>query len=132
MTNYEGYGYYEIPADPARYGKTTNEELQQLVANYLVPLAGKTETSRSNDPLEPTAIETVILINAVSVGVGFSVLALSQFRVIAQFGGLIALSMAVSAVVSLTVIPVLLTTVRPKFIYGQNSHNNTYPKENEK
>jgi predicted RND superfamily exporter protein len=37
----------------------------------------------------------------------------------AQFGGLVALSMAVSAIVSLTVIPVLLTTVKPKFIYGQ-------------
>jgi predicted RND superfamily exporter protein len=61
-----------------------------------------------------------ILINAVSVGAGFSVLALSQFRVTVQFGGLIALSMAISAVVSLTVIPVLLTTVKPKFIYGQN------------
>ncbi|MDR1468496.1 MAG: MMPL family transporter, partial [Spirochaetaceae bacterium] len=59
-----------------------------------------------------------ILINAVSVGAGFGVLALSQFRIMAQFGGLTALSMAISAIVSLTVIPVLLTTVRPKFIYG--------------
>jgi predicted RND superfamily exporter protein len=64
-----------------------------------------------------TGAEKAILISAVSVGVGFSVLALSQFRVIAQFGGLIALSIAVSAVVSLTVIPVPLTTVKPKFIY---------------
>jgi predicted RND superfamily exporter protein len=59
-----------------------------------------------------------ILINAVSVGAGFGVLMLSQFRLMAQFGGLIALSMGISAVVSLTVIPVLLMTVRPKFIYG--------------
>jgi predicted RND superfamily exporter protein len=36
----------------------------------------------------------------------------------AQFGALIALSMGISAVVSLTVIPVLLITVKPKFIYG--------------
>jgi predicted RND superfamily exporter protein len=57
----------------------------------------------------------------VSVGAGFSVLALSQFRVIAQFGGLIALSMAVSAIVSLTVIPVLLTVVKPKAIYGESA-----------
>ncbi|MDR1219211.1 MAG: MMPL family transporter, partial [Treponema sp.] len=60
-----------------------------------------------------------ILINAVSVGAGFSVLALSQFRVIAQFGGLIALSMGISAIVSLTVIPMLIMTVRPTFIYGK-------------
>jgi predicted RND superfamily exporter protein len=270
MTNYEGYAYYEIPADPARYGKETSEELRQLVSNYLVLLAGQTDDSMSNDPLEPTAIQTMILINsqwqkdsqevinavtdyvaanfpknlrvfigggatqegaiaslvsnaqvtslllsvlivliivalsykslaggiiaalpltiativnfavmgflhitinvataltaslavgigidytihfidafkreyetggdylyktftgagkailinAVSVGAGFGVLAFSQFRVIAQFGALIALSMSVSAVVSLTVVPVLLTTVKPKFIYGQNS-----------
>jgi predicted RND superfamily exporter protein len=270
MTNYEGYSYYEIPADPARYGKQTDEELQQLVANYLVLLAGQTDSSMSNDSLEPTAIESIILINsqwqedsnnvirvvndyveanfpknvrvvvggtatemgaitdlvfnsqvssiaisvfvvlaivaisyksfaagliaalpltiaiivnfgvmgflgvtinvataltaslavgigidymihfidafkreyaaggdylyrtfagtgkailinAVSVGAGFGVLAFSQFRVIAQFGALIALSMGISVLVSLTVIPVLLTTIKPKFIYEQKS-----------
>jgi predicted RND superfamily exporter protein len=269
ITNYEGYSYYEIPADPARYGKTTDKELQQLIANYLVLLGGQTEASMSNDPLEPTAIQTIILINsqwqkdaqnvvnavneyvaanfpenvrvfagggaiqegaivnlvvesqiisilisvivvliivaffykslaagliaalplavaiianfavmgfahitiniataliaslavgigidytihfidafkreyatgggylhrtfagagkailinAVSVGAGFGALALSQFRILAQFGGLIALSMGISAAVSLTVIPVLLMTVKPKFIYGNN------------
>jgi predicted RND superfamily exporter protein len=275
MANYGGYAYYEIPADPGRYGKQSSEELRQLVSNYLVLLAGDSGNSMSNDPLEPTAIETVILINsqwqkdtqrviravkgyieanfpknvkvivgggaaqegalsvlvmnsqivsmfvsvlvvllivafsnkslaaglvaalplsiailgnfavmgflgitlnmatamlaslavgigidytihfieafkreyeataagsagddylyrtfagsgkailinAVSVGAGFCVLVLSRFRVIAQFGGLVALSMAISAIVSLTVIPVLLTTVKPKFIYGNN------------
>jgi predicted RND superfamily exporter protein len=275
MTNYGGYAYYEIPADPGRYGKQSNEELRQLVSNYLVLLAGDSANRMSNDSLEPTAIETVILINsqwqkdtqrvmeavngyieanfpknvkvlvgggaaqegalsvlvmnsqivsifvsvlvvllivafsnrslaaglvaalplsiaiignfavmgflgitlnmatamiaslavgigidytihfieafkreyeataagtaggdylyrtfagsgkailinAVSVGAGFCVLAFSRFRIMAQFGGLVALSMAISALVSLTVIPVLLTTVRPKFIYGNN------------
>jgi predicted RND superfamily exporter protein len=269
MVNYEGYSYYEIPSDPVRYGKTTDEELQQLIANYLVLLGGQTEDSMSNDPLEPTAIQTMILINsqwqkdaqnvikavneyvaanfpenvrvfvgggaiqegavanwvmnsqiisilisviivliivafsykslaagliaalpltvaiianfavmgfmhitiniataliaslavgigidytihfidafkreyssggdylyrtfagagkailinAVSVGAGFGVLAFSQLRLMAQFGGIIALSMGISAVVSLTVIPVLLITVKPKFIYGNN------------
>ncbi|MHB9291962.1 hypothetical protein Holit_01050 [Hollandina sp. SP2] len=270
MSNYDGYSYYEIPSDPARYGKTTDEELEQLIANYLVMLGGQTDESMSNDPLEPTAIETIILIdsqwqkdaqnvinavneyvaanfpknvrvfvgggaiqegsvsnlvmnsqiisilvsiiivmiivafsykslaagliaalplaiaiianfavmgflnitvnvataliasltvgigidytihfieafkleysgggdylhrtffgtgkailiNAASVGAGFGVLVFSQFRIMAQFGGLVALSMIISATVSLTVIPVLLTTVRPKFIYGNNS-----------
>jgi predicted RND superfamily exporter protein len=268
MTNYEGYSYYEIPTDPARYGKQSREELRRLVANYLVLLAGDSEDSFSNDPLEPTAVETIILINsqwqedakqvtqaihdyagehfpktvkvlvggaaaqegalarlvvhsqtisilvsvlmvlvivafsnkslavgliaalplaiaimcnfgvmgffgitlnmatamiaslavgigidytihfieafkreyeaggdyiqrtfatsgkailinAVSVGASFGVLIFSRFRIIAHFGGLIALSMLVSAVVSLTVIPVLITTLKPKFIYGQ-------------
>jgi predicted RND superfamily exporter protein len=269
MTNYEGYSYYEIPADPARYGKQSKEELGQLVANYLVLLAGDSDETMSNDPLEPTAIQTIIminsqwqkdtqkvidvindyaaanfpknvkvlvgggaaqegalsvlvtnsqfisvfmsvffvllivaisnkslaagliaalplsiaiignfavmgflgitlnmatamiaslsvgigidytihfieafkreyeaggdylrrtfatsgkaiLINAVSVGAGFGVLGFSQFRLMAQFGGLTALSMGISAVVSLTVIPALLMTVKPKFIYGNN------------
>jgi predicted RND superfamily exporter protein len=270
MANYEGYSYYEIPADTARYGKTTDEELQQLIANYLVLLGGQTEDSMSNDPLEPTAIQTIILINsqwqkdaqnvikavneyvaanfpenvkvfvgggaiqegalvnmvvdsqiisilisviivliivafsyksiaagliaalplavailanfavmgfahitlniataliaslavgigidytihfidafkreyssggdylyrtfagagkailinAVSVGAGFGVLVLSQFRLMAQFGSIIALSMGISAIVSLTVIPVMLMAVRPKFIYGKTA-----------
>lgn len=270
MVNYKGYSYYEIPTDPARYGKETDKELQQLIANYLVLLGGQVEDNMSNDALEPTAIETIILIdsqwqkdaqnvinavndyvaanfpknvrvfvgggaiqegavvslvvesqiisilisviivmiivalsykslaagliaalplavaiianfavmgfaritinvataliaslavgigidytihfidafkreyaaggdylyrtfagagkailiNAVSVGGSFAILALSRFRVMAQFGGLIGLSMGISAVISLTVIPVLLTTVKPKFIYGNNS-----------
>jgi predicted RND superfamily exporter protein len=58
-----------------------------------------------------------IIINAVSVGLGFGVLLLSRFRMLGQFGVLIMLSMAVSAVVSLTLVPVLLTTIKPKFIY---------------
>jgi predicted RND superfamily exporter protein len=275
MANYGGYAYYEIPADPGRYGKQSSEELRQLVSNYLVLLAGDSANRMSNDSLEPTAIETIILINsqwqkdtqrvmeavngyieanfpknvkvlvgggaaqegalsvlvmnsqivsifvsvlvvllivafsnrslaaglvaalplsiaiignfavmgflgitlnmatamiaslavgigidytihfieafkreyeataagsaggdylyrtfagsgkailinAVSVGAGFCVLAFSRFRIMAQFGGLVALSMAISAIVSLTVIPVLLTTVKPKFIYGNN------------
>jgi predicted RND superfamily exporter protein len=62
-----------------------------------------------------------ILINAVSVGAGFGVLVFSQFRLMAQFGALIALSMGISAVVSLTVIPVLLESIRPQFIFGKNS-----------
>jgi predicted RND superfamily exporter protein len=268
MTNYEGYSYYEIPAEPERYGKQTSGELAQLVSNYLVLLAGDADDSMSNDPLEPTAIETIILvnsqwqkdarnvmnainsyvaanfpknvkvfvgggatqtvaitdlvtssqiislvlavvavliivalsnkslaagliatmplliailsnfavmgffgiplnlstamiaslsvgigidytihcmetfkrefkdggdflrrtfatsgkailINAVSVGGSFAVLLFSNFRVVAQFGGLVALSMVVSAIVSLTVVPVLLTTVKPGFIYGR-------------
>jgi len=270
QTNYEGYAYYEIPTDPAKYGKTTSAELQRLVSNYLVLLAGDSDDSFSNDPLEPTAIETVvlvnsqwnrdaqavidaingyvaanfprdvrvlvgggatqemaiagmvtssqisslliavlvviviiaasnkslaagfiaalplsiailanfalmgflgitlnmgtalmaslavgigidytihfidafrreyaaggaylerafatsgkaILINAVSVGASFGVLMFSQFRIVAQFGTLVCFSMMVSAVVSLTVIPVVLEIVKPRFIFGKPS-----------
>ena len=267
-TNYEGMAYYEIPANPRRYGKETREELQRLIANYLVLLAGDDDSGYSNDPLEPTAIRTLIqlrttgnkdsqavidtikeyiavnfprnvrviigggvtyemavtdlifnsqvisifvsvlivflimafsnksliagvigavpltlailcnfavmgflgiklslgtalisslavgigidytihfieffkheyrsgepaflhrtfigcgkaiMINALSVGAGFGVLAFSQFKIIAQLGALIALSMLITAFVSLTVIPALLMVIKPKFIYG--------------
>jgi len=58
-----------------------------------------------------------IMINALAVGAGFGVLAFSQFRIIAQLGALIALSMLITAFVSLTVIPALLLVIKPKFIY---------------
>jgi predicted RND superfamily exporter protein len=57
-----------------------------------------------------------IVINAVSVGAGFAVLILSRFNILGDMGFLIALTMATSAIVSLTVIPVLLTILNPEFI----------------
>jgi predicted RND superfamily exporter protein len=266
LTNYNGYSYYEIPADPIRYAKTSSEELQRLISNYLVLLSSNIK-NYSNDPLEPTAIKATvqirspwqkdvdtvtgiidayvaanfpnnirvligggamaegavsgliihsqvtsiiisilivfiiiaisnrsfiagliaagplslallcnfalmgfldikinlgtalisglvvgigidytihfielfkqeyesggdflrrtfsgtgkaIVINALSVGAGFGVLAFSQFRIIAQLGALVMFSMFITALVSLTLIPVLLTTIKPKFIYG--------------
>jgi predicted RND superfamily exporter protein len=270
LVNYDGFSYYEIPADPARYGKKTPEDLQRLVSNYLVLIAGDDSMVYSNDPLEPTAIKTTIqlrttgnretiavmkkinayidanfpknlsvmigggatleravteliissqvisivasilivfliialcyrsfvagiigalplaiailcnfavmgflgvklnmgtalvaslafsigtdyaihfidafrreyraggqnsnnclrltflgcgkaiIINAISVGAGFAVLAFSQFRIVAEMGALIAFSMLITALVSLTIIPALLTTIKPKFIF---------------
>jgi uncharacterized protein len=57
--NYEGSSYYEIPVDPKRYGKETKEELQRLIANYLVLLSGNI-SEYANDPLEPTAIKSTV------------------------------------------------------------------------
>jgi predicted RND superfamily exporter protein len=59
LVNYEGAAYYEIPADAARYGKTSSEELSMLVSNYLMLLSGNSG-GYANDPLEPTAIKTTI------------------------------------------------------------------------
>ena len=67
-----------------------------------------------------------IIINAVSVGAGFAVLIFSRFNMLAGFGLLIALTMGISALVSLTVIPALLLTVKPAFIFrdpGAAEHN---------
>jgi predicted RND superfamily exporter protein len=62
-----------------------------------------------------------IMINAVSVGLGFAVLLLSQFVMLEDLGLLIALTMGTSAFVSLTIIPVLLLIFKPKFVQGNLS-----------
>ena len=49
-----------------------------------------------------------IMINALSVAAGFSVLCLSQFIPLVRFGFLICLTMLVTGFLALTAIPVLL------------------------
>ncbi len=57
-----------------------------------------------------------IIFNATSVGLGFAVLGLSQFNILASLGLLIALTMATSSLASLTLLPVLLNWIRPAYI----------------
>jgi predicted RND superfamily exporter protein len=64
LVNYEGAAYYEIPADPPRYGKTDPEELSRLVANYLILLSGNI-SSYANDPLSPTAVKNTVQLRTV-------------------------------------------------------------------
>ncbi|MDR2376347.1 MAG: MMPL family transporter [Treponema sp.] len=59
LVNYEGYSYYEIPQDPARYGKAGKEELTDLIFSYLLLLSGDI-SSYANDPLEPTSIKITV------------------------------------------------------------------------
>ena len=68
LTNYDGASYYEIPYEPERYGKYSKEELQKLIANYLVFLAGSGDDDYSNDPLEPTAIRTMMQLRTTGSG----------------------------------------------------------------
>ena len=68
LTNYDGVSYYEIPSDPARYGKETPEDLQRLIANYLVLLAGGDDSGYSNDPLEPTALRMMMQLRTTGSG----------------------------------------------------------------
>jgi len=63
-----------------------------------------------------TASGKAILIDAASTGAGFAVLLFSHFIMLKDLGLLIAIAMASSALVSLTVLPVLLSTLNPKFI----------------
>jgi len=57
-----------------------------------------------------------ILIDAVSTGAGFAVLLFSNFVMLEDLGFLIALAMGSSALVGLTVIPVMLSIINPKFV----------------
>ena len=67
QVNYEGAAYYEIPSDPARYGKDRAEDLQRLVSNYLVLLSGSI-SNYANDSLEPTAIKTTVQLRTLGMG----------------------------------------------------------------
>ena len=57
-----------------------------------------------------------IIFNAASVGAGFAVLLFSTLVPLAYLGILIALTMAVSSLASLTIIPFMLRIFKPKFI----------------
>ncbi len=57
-----------------------------------------------------------IIYNAASVGAGFAVLMLSQFVILKDLGMLYALTMVTSALAALTVLPVLLQIIQPRFI----------------
>ena len=57
-----------------------------------------------------------ILFNAVSVGAGFAVLILSKFNMLSELGLLIALVMGTSSFASLTILPTILSIVKPRFI----------------
>jgi hypothetical protein len=50
--NYDGASFDEIPLDPAKYGLETQEDLQNLISQYLVMYSGNL-TFFINDALEP-------------------------------------------------------------------------------
>jgi predicted RND superfamily exporter protein len=64
LSNYRGAAYYEIPVDPARYGKSSAEELRGLISNYLVLLSGDLG-SFADDPLEPKSIRMEVQLRTV-------------------------------------------------------------------
>jgi predicted RND superfamily exporter protein len=66
---------------------------------------------------------SAIIVDALSVGLGFAVLRFSKFNMLAEFGFLVATAMMISALSGLVVIPVLLSIFRPKFIYDLELNN---------
>ncbi len=57
-----------------------------------------------------------ITYNALSVALGFVILAVASFKGVRSFGLLVAMTMVVSALSALTVIPAILVTCKPKFL----------------
>jgi predicted RND superfamily exporter protein len=75
---------------------------------------GKTELEALGKTLETTG--KAIVINALSVMMGFLVLVLGNIVPMQRFGYLIAITMIVSATASITVMPALLLVTRAGFI----------------
>ena len=75
---------------------------------------GKTELEALDKTLETTG--KAIVINALSVMMGFLVLVLGNIVPMQRFGYLIALTMIISATASITILPALLLVTRAGFI----------------
>lgn len=78
-----------------------------------------------NDLLEVVAKNTFktsgkgIITNALAVGLGFCVLLFSRFIILRYIGALVAVVMFTSSVLSMTVIPGILNTFNPKFMWTE-------------
>jgi predicted RND superfamily exporter protein len=84
QVNYEGASYYEIPVNPKRYGKETPEELQMLIANYLVLLSGNIN-EYANDPLEPDAIKATVQLRTMGMDDSYAIFREIEKYVAANF-----------------------------------------------
>jgi predicted RND superfamily exporter protein len=88
---------------------------KQELKNKQNDLAALTKT------LQTTGV--AIIINALSVGLGFEVLVLAAGQHVSLLGGLLGLALIVSAVFTLTVLPVLLLIIKPGFILNTGEKN---------
>ncbi|MDR0878437.1 MAG: MMPL family transporter [Treponema sp.] len=135
QVNYQGASYYEIPADPRRYGKSSPEELQRLVSNYLVLLSGNID-QYANDPLEPTAVKLTIQLR--TLGQADSDIAINKINeyirinfppeirttvggvtmVEASLNHLVVQSQLISVIISILMVFIIITVSNKSFIAG--------------
>ncbi len=59
--NIRGKAYYEIPVDPAKYMASSNEELKNLISQYLLLYSGSLDKF-SDDTLEPSQVRMLVQI----------------------------------------------------------------------
>jgi uncharacterized protein len=60
--NYQGADFYEIPLDPAKYGLLNEDDLQNLISQYLVLYSGNLDMF-INDSLEPDKLLVSVQVN---------------------------------------------------------------------
>lgn len=65
LENYQGEAFNEIPLDPKKYGFSTNEELKNLISQYLVLYSGNLDMI-INDSLEPDKTLITIQLSDIS------------------------------------------------------------------
>ncbi|MGP1454206.1 MAG: efflux RND transporter permease subunit [Treponema sp.] len=133
--NYKGSAYYEIPTDPAKYGKHTQQELTAIIQNYLLLLAGNTDTF-IDDIYAPKALKVTVQLNTIGQhDTNRAVAALMDYihttfpqDVRAQFSGtvlieqslnaLVVKSQLISLAISLGIVFLILTIYYRSFIIG--------------
>lgn len=81
----------------------------------------KQEFARLGDTLKAlqatfSTTGVAILINALTVGLGFAVLLLAGGQHVRRFGGLVSLTILLSALFSLSILPAMLLAVKPAFL----------------
>ncbi len=58
-TNYRGASYYEIPSEPGAYGLSSQEDMANLISQYLLVYSGSLE-DWANDALEPSKARMLV------------------------------------------------------------------------
>ncbi|MTI61833.1 MAG: hypothetical protein FH762_17940 [Firmicutes bacterium] len=125
VTNFSILGYFGIGLDS--FTALIASVVIGLGIDYTIHFVSrfKLEFKKNSDQLKALTktLQTTgvaIIINALSVGLGFEVLILAAGQHLRLFGGILGLALVVSAFFTLTVMPVLIMLVRPKFIQINN------------
>jgi len=121
ITNFSILGYFSIGLDS--FTALIASVVIGLGIDYTIHFVSrfKLQFKKDSDQLKALTktLQTTgvaIIINALSVGLGFEVLVLAAGQHLRLFGGLLGLALVVSAFFTLTVLPVLIMMVRPKFL----------------
>ncbi len=120
LINFALMGFTRIPLDisTAMVASVTTGIGIDYTIHFLSSYSTAWKTVGSHGDARRKTLTTVgpaILYNAVSVGAGFAVLLLSQFKPLNYFGLLISLTMLTSSIGALTIVPMALEVFNPRF-----------------